>query len=193
MTEWIYAKLCRNGAPVLGIVLLAIGLVGLTLTLLSLVGFEFGSFDIHLGDSGAGLVSVATPFLTGFGLLSGGLLVFDAASTPVALLSGAVAGIVLGLVAFAVLGYLVGSEEELPSYDVLGSTVRIVEPVAQGRFGTAEVATPLGTRQVTVTSDESFAYNDRAVIVEKIDSREGFYVSSLTFDEATHPEGNDHP
>ncbi|MGO3326102.1 hypothetical protein [Gordonia sp. (in: high G+C Gram-positive bacteria)] len=177
----------------LGIVLLAIGLVGLTLTVLSLIGVEFGSVDIHVGDSSAGLLSVATPFVTGFGLLSGGLIVFDATGTGVALVSGAVAGIVLGLVAFAVLGYLVGSEEELPSYDLVGSAVRIVEPIAQGRFGTAEVATPLGTRQVTVTSDESFAHNDRAVIVEKIEHREGFFVSSLTFDEVTHPEGNDHP
>ncbi|MCF8587765.1 hypothetical protein [Gordonia liuliyuniae] len=176
----------------LGIVLLAIGLVGLFLTLLSLIGFEFGSFDIHLGDSGAGLVSVATPFLTGFGLLSGGLIVFDITSTPLALLSGAVVGILLGLVAFALLGYLVGSEEELPSYDLVGSTVRIVEPVVQGRFGTAEVRTPLGARQITVTSDESLAHNEHAVIVDKIDGRESFHVSSITFGETTHPEGNEH-
>ncbi|MCF8610469.1 hypothetical protein L5G28_09905 [Gordonia sp. HY285] len=176
----------------LGIVLLAIGLVGLFLTLLSLIGFEFGSFDIHLGDSGAGLVSVATPFLTGFGLLSGGLIVFDITGTPLALLSGAVVGILLGLVAFALLGYLVGSEEELPSYDLVGSTVRIVEPVVQGRFGTAEVRTPLGARQITVTSDESLAHNEHAVVVDKIDGRESFHVSSITFGETTHPEGNEH-
>lgn len=193
MTDWTHANLCRNGAIVLGIVLLAMGLVGLALTVLSLIGFEFSSFDVDLGDSGAGLLSVATPFLTGFGLVSGGLIVFDLATAPVALVSGAAAGIVLGVVAFAVLGYLVGSEEELPSYDLIGSAVRIVEPVAKGRLGTAEVSTPIGSRQITVTSDESLAHNDHAVIVEKIDSRERFYVSSVRIDEADHPEGNDHP
>lgn len=193
VTEWNQAKHCRNGVPVLGYILLVIGLVGLTLTLLSLVGFELGSFDVHLGDSSAGLLSVATPFLTGFGLLAGGLIVFDAASTPVALGSGAAAGIVLGLVAFALLGYLVGSEEELPSFDLIGSAVRIVEPVAPGRFGIGEVETPLGSRQVTVTSDdEAFAHNDHAVIIDRLDGRDGFHISSISFDADNHPEGNEH-
>nr|WP_246372353.1 hypothetical protein [Gordonia humi] len=163
------------------------------LTLLSLIGFEFASVDVHIGDSGAGLLSVTTPFFTGFGLLAGGLIVFGDVSTVVALGAGVAAGVVLAVAAFAVLGYLVGSEEELPSYDLVGSTVRIVEPVSGGRFGTAEVSTPLGARQVTVTSDEAFAHNDRAVIVSRLDHRDGYFVSPLTFGETTHPEGNDHP
>ncbi|MFC3244585.1 hypothetical protein ACFOJ6_22630 [Gordonia humi] len=98
----------------LGIVLLVIGVVGLLLTLLSLIGFEFASVDVHIGDSGAGLLSVTTPFFTGFGLLAGGLIVFGDVSTVVALGAGVAAGVVLAVAAFAVLGYLVGSEEELP-------------------------------------------------------------------------------
>ncbi|WP_132994213.1 hypothetical protein [Gordonia zhaorongruii] len=173
----------------LGIILLAIGLVGLLLTVLSLVGFEFGDFDVEFGDSGIGLMSVTTPFVTGFGLLAGGLMVFGDTGVFVALLAGLAAGIVLGLVAVAVLGYLVGSEEELPSYDLIGATVRIVEPVSDGRLGTAEVHTPIGSRHVTVTSDETLAHNDRAVIIQRIADHDGFHVSSITFDETTHQEG----
>ncbi len=173
----------------LGIVLLAIGLIGLTLTLLSLIGFEFAQFDVHVGDSGAGLVSVTMPFLTGFGLLAGGLLVTERASTPVALAAGLGTGVVLSLVAFLLLGYLVGAEEELPSFDLIGSTVRIVEPVSDGRLGTAEVKTPLGSRQITVRSDDPLPHNARAVVLEKADGRDVYVVSPITFGD-THPEGN---
>jgi hypothetical protein len=174
---------------VLGIVLLAIGLVGLVLTLLSLIGFEFAQFDVHVGDSGAGLLSVATPFLTGFGLLAGGLMTFSDTSTPVALAAGIGTGVALSVVAIVILGYLVGSEEELPSFDLIGSTVRIVEPVSDGRLGTAEVATPLGSRQITVRSDDPLPHNAQAVVLEKADGREIFTVSPITFGDV-HPEGN---
>ena len=49
----------------LGIVLLAIGGVGLVLTLLSLFGLDFGDFDFDVGDSGAGLLSILMPFTMG--------------------------------------------------------------------------------------------------------------------------------
>ena len=174
----------------LGIVLLVIGLIGLLMTILSLVGVDFGSFDVDFGDSGAGLLSVATPFLTGFGLVAGGMLVFTDSGTPISLGAGAAAGVVLGVAAFAVLGYLVGSEEELPSHDPTGSLVRVVEPVAPGRFGTGEISTPLGTRQITITADEPLAHNDRAVVVARIDGRDGFVVSPMTIGDAPTEEGN---
>ncbi|WP_228461577.1 hypothetical protein [Gordonia spumicola] len=158
------------------------------LTLLSLIGFEFAQVDVHVGDSGAGLLSVVTPFLTGFGLLAGGLLTFGHTSTLIALAAGIATGVVLSGVALLILGYLVDSEEELPSFDLIGSTVRIVEPVSDGRLGTAEVSTPLGTRQITVRSTEQLPHNARAVVLEKADGREVFIVSPITFGD--HPEGN---
>ena len=54
----------------LGIVLLTIGIIGLVLTVLSLVGLEIDSavdLGFDLGDSGVGLLSLLTPFVTGFG------------------------------------------------------------------------------------------------------------------------------
>ncbi|WP_245569662.1 hypothetical protein [Gordonia shandongensis] len=164
---------------ILGTVLLIIGGVGLVLTLLSLFGAEIGDVDIDLGDSSVGLLSIVTPFATGFGLLGGGLIVFADTGILPALLVGLVTGIVLSLAAVAVLGFLVGSEEELPSIDVLGSRVRVVEPVSPGRYGVGEIQTPLGAQQVTITCEQSLAHDAEAVIVEKVDDRDGYIVAPL--------------
>lgn len=161
----------------LGIILLVIGGVGLVLTLLSLFGLDFGDFDFDLGDGGVGLLSIVTPFVTGFGLLGGGLMVFTGTPTWLALVVGLATGIGLSVVAIVVLGYLVGSEEELPSLDYVGSMVRVVEPVTPGRFGLGEVATALGSQQLTITSDEQLEHNASAVIVEKIDGRDSYIVA----------------
>ncbi|MGI6796963.1 MULTISPECIES: hypothetical protein [Gordonia] len=168
------------GVCVLGIVLLIVGGVGLVLTLLSVLGVDAGGVDVHLGDSGAGLLSIVTPFATGFGLLAGGLLTFTETGTWPALLVGALAGVVLSVAAVVVLGYLVGAEAELPNVDLIGSAVRIVEPVTPGRFGIGEVRTPLGTRQVTVTSDAPLEHNDEAVIVDRIDGGDNYVVARIS-------------
>lgn len=167
----------------LGIVLLVVGGVGLLLTLLALVGADIGDFDFDLGDSGVGLTSLLTPFLTGFGLLAGGLIVFGGVSTGAALLTGALVGLVLAAAAGLVLRWLWRSSQELPDVEVLGNAGRIVEPVGAGRFGTAEVATELGHRQVTVTADRDFAHNARIRIVAKIDDRDAYVVEQLPFSE----------
>lgn len=165
----------------LGIVLLVIGGVGLVLTLLSLVGAEIGSFDFDLGDSGVGCMSVVMPFATGFGLLAGGLMVFSDTSSGVSLLTGLLAGLVLSLAAGLIVRWLWRSGEELPEVDIIGSAARIVEPVATGRFGIAEVITPLGSRQVTVAADRDFAHNEKVRIVGKLDDRDAYFVEQLPY------------
>lgn len=164
------------GVSVLETILLIMGGVGLVLTLLSLFGLDFGDFDIDLGDSGVGLLSIVMPFTMGFGLLGGGLMAFTETPTWVALLVGLATGVVLSVVAVAILGYLVGAEEELPSLDFIGSSVRIVEPVTPGRFGLGEVETALGTQQVTITSDEALEHNAIAVVVEKMTDHDSYLV-----------------
>ena len=164
------------GVCVLGIILLIIGGVGLVLTLLSLFGLDFGGVDVDLGDGGVGLLSIATPFAMGFGLLGGGLMTFTGTSTWLSLLIGLATGVGLSLVAVVVLGYLVGSEEELPTIDYLGSMVRVVEPVSPGHFGLGEVATALGAQQVTITSEEPLEHNASAIVVEKMDGRDSYVV-----------------
>lgn len=160
----------------LGIVLLAIGSVGLVLTLLSLFGLDFGDFDFDVGDSGAGLLSILMPFTTGFGLLAGGLMQFSDTPTWVALLVGLGTGVLLSVMAVALLGYLVGAEAEVPSLDFVGSAVRVIEPVSPGRYGVGEVDSVLGTQQITITSDEDLEYNASAVVVEKQPDRDSFVV-----------------
>jgi hypothetical protein len=165
----------------LGIILLVIGGVGLLLTLISLIGGDIASFDVDLGDSGVGLLSLVTPFLMGFGLLSGGLITFGDMSTGPALLVGALAGLVLALAAAAVLRWLWSAGEELPEIDVLGNAARVVEPIGSGRFGTVEVATTLGERQLTATADRDFAHNDKVRIVAKLDERDAYVVEQLPY------------
>ncbi len=167
----------------LGIVLLIIGGVGLVLTLLALLGVDIGDVDVDLGDSGVGLTSLLTPFLTGFGLLAGGLIVFGGTSAGVALLVGALSGLVLAVSAGVVLRWLWRSGEELPDVDFLGNAGRVVEPIGAGRFGTAEVGTALGPRQITVTADRDFVHNDRVRIVAKIDDRDAYVVEQLPYSE----------
>ncbi|MFC0315465.1 hypothetical protein ACFQNE_10355 [Gordonia phosphorivorans] len=165
----------------LGIILLIIGGVGLLLTLLSLVGAEIGSFDVDLGDSGVGCTSILMPFVTGFGLLAGGLIVFADVNVAGALVSGALAGLALALAAGVTARWLWRSGEELPDVDVIGSSARIVEPVTAGRFGTGEVSTPLGDQQITVTADRDFAHNERVRVVAKLDDRDAYLVEQLPY------------
>ncbi|GAC57249.1 hypothetical protein GOHSU_18_00040 [Gordonia hirsuta DSM 44140 = NBRC 16056] len=165
----------------LGIILLIIGCVGLALTLLSLVGADLGSFDVDLGDSGVGFTSILMPFVTGFGLLTGGLIVFGDVGTPLALLIGALAGLVLAMVAGLTVRWLWRSGQELPEVEILGSSARVVEPVSPGRYGTATVDTPLGERQVTVTGNRTFAHNDRVRIVARHDVLDAYVVEQLPF------------
>ncbi|GAB93994.1 hypothetical protein [Gordonia rhizosphera] len=163
----------------MGLVLLVIGLVGLAFSVLSIVGFEIGDVDVDLGDSGVGLLAVLSPFVTGFGVISGMLLTFTSANALAALGAGLATGLAFALVSFVVLGYLVGAEQELPSVDLLGRQVRIVDPVGPGRIGSGEVQTPLGARRVSVTADESYHHNDVVSIVARVDERELYRVERI--------------
>ncbi|MFZ2512286.1 MAG: hypothetical protein WAW85_14500 [Gordonia sp. (in: high G+C Gram-positive bacteria)] len=165
----------------LGVILFVIGVVGLLLTLLSLVGADVGSVDFDLGDTGVGFASLLTPFLTGFGLLAGGLMVFGDVPTAGALLIGAVVGLVLAVVSALLIRWLWHSSEELPEVQILGSSARVVEAAAPGRYGTAEVSTSLGGRQITITGDAGFAHNDRVRVVAKDDNLNAYVVEQLPF------------
>lgn len=167
----------------MGIVLLIIGLVGLVLTLLSLVGFDIGGFDVDAGDSGAGLLSALMPAVTGFGLVAGGLLTFsgDSVGTSMALLAGAVTGLLVGGAALLVVRWLWRSGEEVPEIDIVGLPVRVVEPVAPGRLGTGEVHTPLGAQQITLAAESEFGHNAKVRVIAKLDDRNVFLVEQLPF------------
>ncbi|MEZ5211607.1 hypothetical protein MYK68_09995 [Gordonia sp. PP30] len=165
----------------LGIILLTIGGVGLVLTLISLIGADLGHVGFDLGDSGIGCMSIAMPFATGFGLLAGGLLVFGDTSTGVSLLTGALAGLVLSVAAGVITRWLWRAGEELPEVDIIGNSARIVEPVTRGRFGTAEVATALGSQHVTVTADGDFPHNAKVRVVGKMDDRDAYFVEQLPY------------
>ncbi len=165
----------------LGIVLFVIGVGGLVLTLLSLVGADLGSVDFDVGDSGVGFTSILMPFVTGFGLLAGGLMVFGDVGTGLSLLVGALVGLMLAVIAALTVRWLWRSGEELPEIQILGSAARIVEPVTPGRFGTAEVHTDLGDQQVSVTADRAFAHNERVRIVDRHDLLDAYVVEQLPF------------
>lgn len=165
----------------LGIILLIVGGVGLVLTLLALVGADVGDFDIDLGDSGVGLTSLLMPFVTGFGLLAGGLIVFDGTSTPLALFVGALTGLVMAAAAGLTIRWLWRSGEELPEVEILGSSARVVEPFQAGRFGVGEVVTPIGERQVTITGDHGFDHNARVRIVAKVADHDAYVVEQLPY------------
>ncbi|QKT07307.1 hypothetical protein HUN08_08995 [Gordonia sp. X0973] len=172
----------------LGTVLLIIGLVGLVLTLLSLVGVDLDiAADLHLGfdvgDSGVGLLSLLTPFVTGFGLLSGGLMVLRDVPALPALAAGAALGLVLAVIAGFLLSYLLKQGTELPSVDLIGAHVRVVEPVGPGRLGTGEVKTEIGTRQISIAADESYVLGDYVRITNQMEGRTAYHVERLPYDQ----------
>lgn len=165
----------------LGTILLIIGGVGLVLMLLSLIGVDFGGVDFDLGDSGAGFLSLLMPFLTGFGLVAGSMISFSGTGGAVAMLIGALAGLAMALAAGMVIRWLWKSGEEVPAVDVIGSSARIVERVVAGHYGTAEVSTPLGARQVTITADRDFPHNAKVRIVGRIDDLDAYFVEQLPY------------
>lgn len=168
----------------LGIILLIVGLAGLVLTLMSLFGLDFGDFDVHPGDSGVGLLSVLMPFLTGFGLIGGGLIVFgDGVTSASALIIGGGVGLGLALAAAIILKWLLGAGQEVPRHELIGLPVRVVDPVSPGRLGTGEVATPLGSQRITLSADQDFARNDRVRIITKVDGRNVYVVERLPYSE----------
>lgn len=166
----------------LGIVLLAVGLVALLLMLLSILGVDFGEFDIDFGDSGVGLISVLMPFVAGFGIIGGGLLTFTDLNGFLSLLSGLAVGVVFAGVSFAILGYLVGSEEELPSFDMIGRQVRVIEPVTPGRIGSGEVKTPLGTQVISLVAEVPHGHNEYLRITGKVEGRDVYSAEQLPYD-----------
>ncbi|GED97933.1 hypothetical protein [Gordonia crocea] len=170
----------------LGAILLTIGLIGLALTVLSLVGLDLDAaidIDFDLGDSGVGLLSLLTPFVTGFGLIAGGLMTLADTPTLPALAAGALTGLVLAAVAGVLVSYLVKSGTELPSVDLVGERVRIVEPVGPTHLGIGEVKTETGARQVSLTADEDYALGDIVRITSKLDDRNVYHVQRLPYDE----------
>ncbi|NNG95742.1 hypothetical protein HLA97_00540 [Gordonia araii NBRC 100433] len=170
----------------MGIVLLTIGLIGLVLTILSLVGLDIDAavdFDFDVGDSGVGLLSLLTPFVTGFGLISGGLMTFRDTSAAPALGAGALTGLVLAGVAGVLLAYLLKSGAELPSIDLVGARVRVVEPVGPTHLGTGEVQTETGARQISITADEDYVLGDFVRITSKLEDRNVYHVQQLPYDQ----------
>ncbi|GAA3046722.1 hypothetical protein GCM10010528_27310 [Gordonia defluvii] len=170
----------------LGIVLLTIGIIGLVLTVLSLVGLEIDSavdLGFDLGDSGVGLLSLLTPFVTGFGLLAGGLMTFRDVPTGPALGAGALTGVVLAAVAGLLLRYLLKSGTELPSIDLIGTRVRVVEPVGPTHLGTGEVQTETGARQISITADADYALGEFVRVTSKLDGRNIYHVQQLPYDQ----------
>lgn len=166
----------------LGTILLIIGIVGLVFALLSLIGLDFGDLDVHLGDSGVGVLSALSPFLTGLGLVGGGLLVFTGVSTVPALLIGGGVGVMLAVLAVALMGYLVGSEEEVPTFDLVGKQVRVTEPVGPSNLGSGEVQTRLGGQIVSLMAEESYAHNEKVWITAKDPDRNVYRVERMPFD-----------
>lgn len=172
----------------MGIVLLVIGLIGLTMTILSLIGLDIDAafdFSFDIGDSGLGLLSLLTPFVTGFGLIAGGLMTFGDTSTPLALGSGALTGLVLAAVAGVLLSYLLRSGAELPSIDLVGARVRVVEAVGPTHLGTGEVQTETGARQISITADEDYAHGEFVRVTAKLDDRNVYHVQRLPYDQLT--------
>ncbi len=168
----------------LGIILLTIGLVGLLLTILALVGIDIdAAVDFDFGDSGVGLLSLLTPFVTGFGLIAGGLMVFRDVSTVPALGAGALTGLVLAAVAGVLLRYLLKSGAELPSVDLVGARLRVVEAVGPSHLGTGEVQTETGSRQVSIAADEDYVLGDYVRITSKLDDRNIYHVQQLPYDQ----------
>ncbi len=170
----------------LGIILLVIGLVGLTLTVLSLIGIDLDTavdLHVHAGDSGVGLLSLLTPFVTGFGLIAGGLMVLGDTPALPAVGAGALTGIVLAAIAGVLLSYLVKAGTELPSIDLVGSRVRVVEPVGPTHLGTGEVLTETGARQISLTADEDYVLGDIVRITGKLDDRNVYHVQQLPYDQ----------
>ncbi|HNP56200.1 MAG TPA: hypothetical protein PK331_05420 [Gordonia sp. (in: high G+C Gram-positive bacteria)] len=170
----------------MGVVLLVIGLVGLTMTVLSLIGLDIdAAFDISFdfADSGIGLLSLLTPFVTGFGLIAGGLMTFGHTSTALALGAGAVTGLVLAAIAGVLLSYLLRAGAELPSVDLVGSRVRVVEPVGPTHLGTGEVQTETGARQISITADEDYVLGEHVRVTAKLDDRNVYHVQRLPYDQ----------
>lgn len=170
----------------LGIILLTVGLIGLTLMILSLIGVDLDAaidFDFDIGDSGIGLLSLLTPFVTGFGLIAGGLMTLAEVPTLPALGAGTLTGLVLAGVAGVLLSYLLRSGAELPTVDLIGERVRVVEPVGPTHLGTGEVTTEIGSRQISITADEDYALNDFVRITSKLEDRNIYHVQQLPYDQ----------
>lgn len=168
----------------LATVLLVLGLVALLLMILSIIGLDFGEFDVDFGDSGVGLISVLSPFIAGLGIIGGGLMTFGSLGILWSLLIGLGVGVVFAAVSFAILGYLVGSEEEVPTVDMIGRQVRVVEPLSPGRIGSGEVKTPLGTQIISIVADAAHGHNEYLRITGQVEGRNVFSAEQLPFDTA---------
>ena len=165
-----------------GIVLLVVGLVALLLMVLSIIGLDFGDFDFDLGESGVGLISVLMPFVAGLGVVGGGMLTFTDLNPYLSTLVGLIVGVVFAGVSFAVLGYLVGSEEEVPTVDLIGRQVRVIEPITPDRIGSGEVKTPLGSQVVSLVSEVEHGHNTYLRITGRLDDRNVYTAEQLPYD-----------
>ena len=171
-----------DGGNTFGTLLLIIGIVSLVLMIVSAIGFDLGSIDFSIGDSGAGLLSLLSPFIAGFGVIGGGLIQFTGLSALWSLLIGVAVGILLAAFSFATMGYLVGAEEELPAVDLISYQVRVIDPVGPGNLGSGEVKTPIGARVLSLTAETRFAHNDLVRIVAKVEDKSLYLVEKLPFD-----------
>lgn len=137
----------------LTVLLLGVAAIGLGLTLLSLLGADFSAFDVELGDSSVGLLSLLAPGVTLGSGVAGLLLAFDLAGTTAALLFGALAFVLGVFTLYPLLRVLLTAGRESEPTELAGHPARVVETAGRTSLGLVEVVTENGSMTVPVYVD----------------------------------------
>lgn len=136
--------------------LLIISAIGLVMALLSLMGLDLDSIDIHVGDSGVGLLSLLLPGITLGTGIAGLMLALDVAGPLVSLAAGAGALVLGCLTLYPLLRVLLRSGQPAQATDLTGHQVTIVDAPDWHRVGTAEAITANGSQTITVLLDPQY-------------------------------------
>lgn len=172
-------------------VFLVLGIVGVVLLLASLLLGDlfdglFSFFDgVDLDLDGGGLFSlpVLAAFLSAFGF--GGYLAMSATDERLlaGLVGGAVAGVVLGWIAWRLTRALLhmATDATPTADDLLGKSAKVVTPLLGQGLG--EVLVRLGGQPVKVSarSDADLAVGEQVVVVEVVSSTSVVVESASTF------------
>ncbi|MGW5522013.1 hypothetical protein [Gordonia sp. NPDC003950] len=138
----------------LTMLLLIVAATGLCLSLLSLIGLDLGPIDVHIGDSGVGLLGLLTPGITIGAGVSGLMLLGDTAPTIGALAVGAAAMAATMALMYPVLRMLLRAGKESETTELAGHKVSMVDGLdSPQRLGQAEAITPNGSQLITVCLD----------------------------------------
>lgn len=140
----------------LTITLLLISGIGLLMSLLSLTGLDLDAIDIHLGDSGVGLLSLLAPGVTVGTGVAGLTLAFGVAGPITALLLGSASLLATAALMYPILKALLAAGQETTPTELAGHQVNIIEPVERGSVGFAEAITTNGSLSVTVMLDPEY-------------------------------------